>query len=54
MEWLILISLMRMDWDGYSLILNPFAGRYGSTLCVIKGLFGRTPAPSKTAPAPAP
>ena len=26
-EWLILISLMRMDWSGYSLVLSPFAGR---------------------------
>jgi len=24
--WVILISLMRMDWCGYNLVSNPFAG----------------------------
>ena len=26
MVWVILISLMRMDWCGYSLVSNPFTG----------------------------
>jgi len=24
--WVILVSLMRMDWCGYNLVLCPFAG----------------------------
>ena len=34
-EWLILISLMRMDWGGYSLVLSPFAGRILADSCAI-------------------
>ena len=41
MVWVILISLMRIDWCGYSLILSPFAGLRESTEQHVSFALGR-------------
>ena len=47
MVWVVLIFLIRMDWFGYSLVSNPFAGLLGVevllaviSLFIMKGING--------------